>query len=138
MSDKGDPILFVKGKYKGKTGWYNQEKGSTRTRHYIIVDMGHNVLIRTWVNKASARPAVLVSPPTSYSEAVLQQCPDVEEKLEKLCTELAMCKIDKDPNGILAIINQKLAEACQTQASKTRALYRVINYQANPMAATEL
>jgi hypothetical protein len=127
-SSKGDPIRFIKGKYKGKTGWRNKDKESTRERLYVIVDLGNNKLKATWVKKSSAKPAIQPRP-TSYSEAVLQQCPDIEEKLEKLCAELAMCKIERDPNGILAIINVKLAEACETQAGKSRALYRSIDYQ---------
>jgi hypothetical protein len=128
MSDKGNPIRFVRGKYKGKTGWCDKDKGSTKERLYVIVDLGTNLVKRTWVKKISARPAIQPSP-TSFSEAVLQQCPELEEKLEKLCAELAMCKIEKDPNGIITVIHRKLSEACQAQASKgSRALYRDIIY----------
>jgi hypothetical protein len=129
MSDKGDPIRFTRGTYQGKTGWCNKDKESKKTRLYVIVDLGRGKMKRTWVKKSSVKPAIR-SRPTSYSEAVLQQCPDLEEKLEKLCAELAMCKIEKDPIGIEKIISDKLNEACQMQAGKkSRALYRTINYQ---------
>ena len=128
MSDKGDPIKFTKGKYVGKTGWKNKEKGSTRERLYVIVDLGNDVLKRTWVKKSSAKSRTQATP-TSFAEAVLQQCPDVEEKLDSLCAELAMCNIGRDPNGLVAIMYATLNEACHTQNRKRRALYRSVVYE---------
>jgi hypothetical protein len=102
MSNIGDPIRFVKGKYKGKTGWCNKDKESTRERLYVIVDLGDGVIRRTFVKKTSAKPAVQPNP-ASYSEAVLQECPDVEEKLDKLCLELALAsKRKRKHNKVLS------------------------------------
>jgi hypothetical protein len=89
--------------------------------------LGDGTLKRTFVKKSSAKAATQSSP-ASYSQAVLQQCPDVEEKLEKLCAELAMCQIEKDPDGILNIIATKLAKAVETQAGSSRPLYQAVNY----------
>jgi hypothetical protein len=144
MSDKGNAIRFTRGKYKGQTGWVNKDKKSTKERIYVIVDEGDK-LNRTWVKKTSVKPA-LQPRPTSYSEAVLQQCPDVEARLEALCAELATCLIERDPNGIVDVFNKKLTEACNTHASKSRALYRSINYsqvqrapaQPDPMLGADL
>ena len=127
-SDKGDPIRFVRGTYKGKTGWLDSAKGETAEQVYVIVDSKNSRLKRTRVHKDSVKPALDDTvPPSSYAEAVLQQCPDVEEKLDSLCCELAKCKIEKDAPGIFAILNEKLTAATAKQASKkSKARYRDI------------
>jgi hypothetical protein len=80
--------------------------------------------------KSSIKPARNATVrPASYSEAVLQQCPEVELKMESLCRELARCKIFKDADGIHQILNQKLQEATQRQDQlRGKALYYDIQF----------
>jgi hypothetical protein len=58
MSDRGDLIRFTRGTYEGKTGWCKKDKESTKTRLYIIVDLGHNKMKRTWVKESSVKPEI--------------------------------------------------------------------------------
>lgn len=134
MSDRGAPIRFIKGEYKYQTGWINKDKPATKCRLYVIVHDEHSEdgLRRTFVKKNSVRPAI-ISTATTYSQAVIEQCPDVEVQIDQLCAELAMCKIEKDPEGIVAIIIAKMNEAVQTQAGNRRALYRAIEYAEDEM-----
>jgi hypothetical protein len=132
MSDKGDTIRFVRGTFKGKTGWLNSEKGETSEQVYVIVDLGNRRLKRTRVNKSSVKPLDSATRPSTYAEAVMQQCPDVEEKLDQLCGLLAKCKIEKDPHGLFNVLTAKLDEATRKQKAKPSSLYRDINFPAAP------
>jgi hypothetical protein len=126
MSDKGEPIRFVRGLYKGKTGWLNKEKGSTECQFYVIVSMANNKIKRTRVNKESVAAPRDEMAPSSYAEALLQQHPDLEEKMDILCRELAKCKIQKDAAGIYKILNRKIEEAIKRQSKKSKAVYREV------------
>jgi hypothetical protein len=46
--------------------------------------------------------------PACYAEAVIQQCPDLECSLTKVCRDFAKCNIKDDPTGFMAIIHQKM------------------------------
>jgi hypothetical protein len=100
----------------GKTGWIDNEKTETAKMIYVIVDLGSGGTKRTQVNKDSVGKALRT--PSSYSQVVLQQCPNIEQKLNKLCLELAKCSIAIYAQGILDIIHQ--------------ATYRQVNFTPTP------
>jgi hypothetical protein len=53
---------------------------------YVIVDLGDGATKKTRVQKESVRKRQ--GSPLNYAEAILQQCPDIEVKMDKLCQEL--------------------------------------------------
>jgi predicted xylose isomerase-like sugar epimerase len=90
-STKGDPIRFKGGKYKGQTGWRNDDKQDTRHRTYVIVTLLDGTVKETWVKRRNV--AAPRGHPTNYFEAVLQQHPDIEGLVEQLCFEIARCYV---------------------------------------------
>ena len=94
---------------------------------YVIVDLGNNNLKSTRVRKDSVGKPF--QPPTCYAEAVIQQNPDIEGKMNKLCAELAKCNIVKDGAGIFEILERKLAEATARQSGMgSLATWRHVQY----------
>jgi hypothetical protein len=129
MTQQGLQIGFVSEKYLGKTGWIDNEKIDTAKMQYVIVDLGSGRTKRTRVNKESVGKPL--GTPSSYLEAVLQQCPDIEQKLNKLCLELAKCSIAIDAQGILDIIHKKLHKATtRQQLMGSKATWRQVNFTA--------
>ena len=113
---KGEAIRFKKGTYLGKTGWIDDDGKALDAMVWVYVDNwngdGHSIK-HTKVNKSSV--AYGDREPTSYAEAVVQQNPDIEDKLDKLCLNLAMCKIHKDEKGIMDLVHQRLVKATEKQ-----------------------
>jgi hypothetical protein len=127
---KGDPIRFKGGKYKGQTGWRNDDKQNTRHRTYVIVTLLDGTEKETWVKHRS-----VASPrgsPTNYFEAMLQQHPDIEGLIDQLCFEIARCSLDpqhRNVDPILESIQNRLNEAMVAQtALGSRATWRVVDY----------
>jgi hypothetical protein len=108
---KGEEIRFKKGTYLGKTGWIDNDALGLNAMVWVYVDnwKGDGRMKHTKVKKSSI--AQMHREPTSYAEAVIQQNPDIEAKLDKLCLDLAMCDIDKDAKGIMEVIRQRLEKA---------------------------
>jgi hypothetical protein len=112
---KGEEIRFQRGTYLGKTGWIDNDGTKLDTMVWVYVDnwKGDGRMKHTKVKKSSLAKKHLV--PSSYAEAVMQQNPDIEAKLDKLCRDLAMCSIHKDPNGIIELVRQGLQKASVEQ-----------------------
>jgi hypothetical protein len=108
---KGEEIRFKKGTYLGKTGWIDDDAELIATMVWVYVDnwKGDGRIKHTKVKKSSI--AQMHGQPTSYAEAVIQQNPDIEAKLDKLCLDLAMCSIHKDGRGIMEVVRQRLESA---------------------------
>jgi len=133
---KGNAIRFVGGIYVGQTGWIDAEKKETPKQVSVIVDLGNGKTKRTRVNKESVeKPS---EAPSCYAEAVMQQCPDIEKRMNKLCSELAKCKIAIDAWGIMEILNEKLHKATKKQASMgSKATYRQVVFTIPSPAGSE-
>jgi hypothetical protein len=128
---RGHQIRFVSGIYKGKTGWIDNDQKDTAKMRYVIVDLGSGRTKKTRVNKESVGKPL--GTPSCYAEAVLQQCPDIEQKLIKLCLELAKCSIGIDAAGILGIFNKQLHKATNAQLSLgSTATFRQVTYTHPP------
>jgi hypothetical protein len=128
---KGDAIRFKGGKYKGRTGWRNDDKQDTRHRTYVIVTLLDGTEKETWVKRRSvADPR---GPPTNYFEATLQQHPDIDGLVERLCFEIARCSLgpqNQDANPIHVCIHNRLNEAMVLQAALgSQATWRIVDYQ---------
>ena len=127
---KGSVIRFVKGTYVGKGGWIDAQKPETNKMYYVIVKDWHGEKeTPTRVDKDSVRILEGRTRPASYAEAVLWQNPDIESKLDNICQELAKCSIHQDGNGMVAIIQKKLSEAAEKQASLgNKGTYRHVEF----------
>jgi hypothetical protein len=102
-------IRFVCGKYIGKTGWIDNEKEETKKMIYVIVVLENGSTKKTRVQKESVRK--LHGSPSNYTEAILQQCPNIKVKMEKLCRELTKCSVAIDANDGILEIKQKGSKA---------------------------
>ena len=122
--DKGRAVNFCGGKYQGKSGWVNKSKKATKTRIYVIIDMG-NGFLKTFVNKDNVATPRPPGDRRNFIEAVLDQHPDIEQMVDKFCQALAECEFDflKPENRDLfqAIIFEKALLAQKNQSSKGNA-----------------
>ena len=125
---KGDEIRFIAGKYAGKSGWINTQEPADETITPVIINLGRKGGKLTFVYTSSIK-LISKAVPTSYSEAVTQQCPDIEKKLVTVTRQLAKCDLSRDPEGFQAVVGQKLDEAHLWQESRgSKAMYHKINY----------
>jgi uncharacterized Fe-S cluster protein YjdI len=127
---KGREIRFIGGKYAGKKGWINTDKEPGENTVPVIVELGKKGEKETYVFELSVGIAPSEAP-SSYAEAVIQQCPDLAVSLTKLARDFAKCSIHVDPDGFFRLVQRKVLEATeQHQAKGSKALYRNIRYTA--------
>jgi hypothetical protein len=125
---KGDKIRFIAGKYGGKTGWLNISEPADDKVTPVIVDQGRKGEKITYVYTSSFK-LQSTTVPTSYAEAVIQQCTDVEKDLVAVCRKLAKCDLRRDLPGFKAVLSSKLQEATEWQESKgSKAMFRKIQF----------
>ena len=115
---KGEEIRFIAGKYGGKSGWVNTEEPGDESVTPVIVNLGRKGKKVTFVFFSSSIQRNNFAPATSYAEAVIQQCPDIEKSLVTVTRQLAKCDIGRDPKGFQAVVNQKLDEARALQENR--------------------
>ena len=128
MAVKGNRVRFIAGKYGGKTGWIDTERPTSENTLPVIVDLGHRGEKETYVFMSSVRVDEEKAP-TSYADAVIQQCPDLEKLLVATCRAFAKCDIARDTEGFERIVAEKMNEAMTWQTNKgSKALYRKIKY----------
>ena len=128
MVTKGQAIRFIGGKYGGKKGWINSDKEPGENTVPVMVDLGKKGEKETFVYQDSVANEPSTAP-SSYAEAVIQQCPDLDVNLTKLARDFAKCSIHVDPEGFFRLVQRKVKEATeQHQAKGSKALYRNIQY----------
>jgi hypothetical protein len=127
---KGCEIRFVKGTFEGERGWMDADKAETPEWYWVIVRKNNaHPETPTHVMKTSVRIVEKNKTPGTYAEAVLDQNPDIECKVENLCRSLAKCKIYQDADGIVAIIQQRLDAATRKQtALGSKGTYRHVEF----------
>ena len=131
MVEKGQRIRFKAGNYKGCNGWLAKNK-KVQTRGgekmmCVIVDLGGGQELDTRVLTTSiGKPRTT---PKSFAEAVVQQHPDIEEMMDKLCREIAKCGLSPTDPALETILSKKLTEAALLQNSAGhKARCRVVHY----------
>ena len=94
---------------------------------YVIVDQGGGQEYDTRVLTTSiGRPR---TKPTTYAEAVIQQHPDIEKMMDKLCRELAKCKLSPKDRGLETVLLEKMTDSATAQASfGHKAVYRTVHF----------
>jgi hypothetical protein len=128
MATKGQKIRFIGGKYGGKKGWINADRPASEERTYVIVNLKKKGLRNTFVMDFSFAFEPTTEP-ASYARAVIQQCPDLDCALTKLCRDFAECSIKKDLPGFAVVLGEKLEEAAALLESKgSKARYRRIKF----------
>ena len=125
---KGDAIVFIGGKYGEKTGWINTNKKAGKSTTPVIVDLGEDKGEKeTYVFNQNFRKEKVA---TSYADAVLDQCPNIQVLMTKLCRDLAQCSIEQDTSGVVALFNKELNNALTLQEAKgAKALYRHVTFR---------
>jgi hypothetical protein len=130
MVMKGKEIRFIGGKYGTKKGWINTDKEPGENTIPVIVNLGKKGEWETYVFEENVADEPTTRP-SSYAEAVIQQCPDLDQALTKLARDFAKCSIHVDPNGFFLLVQKKVDEATkQHEAKGSKALYRNIKYTA--------
>jgi hypothetical protein len=133
MATKGQRIRFVGGKYGGKKGWINLEKPAGEETTPVIVNLKKKGEKATYVYNYSFE-IESTTEPSSYAGAVLQQCPDLDCALTKLCRDFAKCSIFRDYPGFAAILDRKMQDATELMESRgSRGLYRHIKFDSTGM-----
>eukprot|EP00980_Cylindrotheca_fusiformis_P020618 scaffold7681_cov122-Cylindrotheca_fusiformis.AAC.2 len=130
---KGDELVFIGGRYKGKTGWVNtQAQGNNEVLPVIVFFKESGREKVSFVKRDNVRQA-FTDPPGTYAEAVIQQCPDIECNVVTTTRQLAKCNIARDPQGFHKLLSDKLDEARAWQEKKgSKAYYRNIQYHDPP------
>ena len=130
---RGNPIRFVTGIYVGKTGWVDTEREATPHYIHVIVHRvkkkdGSVVDTATKVKKSSVA-FTDPGPPQTFAEAILRQQPKIEQTMNKLCRQLAMCGLGGDDVAIHYIFTLKLRAAAQEQYDKgSDAVWKQIDF----------
>ena len=125
---KGKEVRFIGGKYSGKRGWINMDKENGENTVPVIVDLGKKGEKETYVYDYSLELEDTGIPAT-YAQAVIQQCPDLDCALTKVCRGFAKCNIRQDPEGFIGVVQKKMTEATKLQEDKgSKALYRRIQF----------
>jgi hypothetical protein len=136
MSNRGEEIRFVRGKYIGYTGWINLDGDESDVSIAVIVSGykdkkkgGSRFDKKKTVRKESVR-SKLEPAPRSRAEAILQQHPEIEQTMEKLARQLAKCELSPSSASILQIFAMKLQDATARQiAMGNRAIWKKVRYK---------
>lgn len=107
----GDEIRFKAGKYKGKTGWRNTKRTDTAGRIYVIVDLGSRF------KETYVRPTSIAKPQgrsQNWAEALVDQHPDIDGMIDKLCKEIGRCtvgdRLETDPEPLYLLVHTRMLE----------------------------
>jgi hypothetical protein len=117
-TNRGTEIRFVAGKHIGWcTGYPDGEEVAVSVP--VIVSGfkkkdGSTCNKRATVRKMSACPSAILSP-QPYSEAIMQQHPNIKQMMVKLCRQLAKCELNAHSNLILEIFSEKLQDVVVRQ-----------------------
>jgi hypothetical protein len=104
--DKGQRVRFIGGTHVKKKGWLRLSKERRgENQIYVLVDLGNDRVKKTYVSLINV--AEILPPPTTWTEALLDQHTDVDAALEDLCRKLA--KFDLYPER-REQLNAKIAE----------------------------
>ena len=134
MSNRGEEIRFVRGKYIGYTGWKNLDGDETAVSIAVIVHeykdkkngstSNKTATVRKESVKSKVQPA-----PKSRAEAIMQQHPEIEQAMEKLARQLAKCELRPRSTAIQNIFATKLQDATARQiAMGNRATWKRVQY----------
>jgi hypothetical protein len=137
MSNRGEEIRFVRGKYIGYTGWKNLDGDETAVSIAVIVHgykdkrNGSTSNKTTTVRKESVSSKVQPAP-KSRAEAIMQQHPEIEQAMEKLARQLAKCELRPRSTAIQNIFATKLQDATARQiAMGNRATWKRVQYNSS-------
>jgi hypothetical protein len=131
---KGNEIRFIRGTYKGCTGWLdtaNKSKKKSKTIWVVVNDEEddeYNEEIHTKVWRTSIREKPKA--PTTWAEAAVQQHPEIEDALLEVARLFATCEI-ADENSVIALIGTEIQRAQTENSCLTKQTVRVVRFK-NP------
>ena len=116
-------MRFVKGAYKGKTGFLDSANNRRGDNVYVFVENG-GVMKHTFVKFTSIRS--IPPAPKTWAEAALQQVNGLEPLLVKLAAEFAKCDIQDHDHEIIEAISTEFQLAMKQQEELSKPTwYRV-------------
>lgn len=113
--DKGDEVNFVGGTYLGLTGWRWKGKVDTPKMVSVIVRKEDGTEYGTRLKKDNVKVS---TPPINRVEAALDQHPDIEGQLDKLCKFFAQCAFDGEEKDLYVAITKRMQAAISRQRSE--------------------
>lgn len=118
------------GHHEGCSGWINLNKPKAPQSYHVILVLDDGTVAEKQVRDYNIHFPTQ-KPPTSYAEAVFQQHIDILLKLNQLVDDLAMCKIENEQPGVVAIFAKKLDTAVKKHGARTgkKALYREVSFE---------
>ena len=121
---KGDEIRFIRGTYKGCTGWMdtaNKLKSKSKMVWVVVDDEDEEVHSRVW--RTSIRESFQA--PATWAEAVVQQHPDIESAVIEVARLFASCSIE-DEMSVLKLVGEEIRRAMTENGKKT---IRVVTFR---------
>ena len=116
---KGDEIRFIRGTYKGCTGWVdtaNKLKRKSKMVWVVVDDEDEEVHSRVW--RTSIRESFQA--PATWAEAVVQQHPDIESAVIEVARLFASCSIlQEDEDSVFTLIDKEIRRAMWEREKKT-------------------
>lgn len=134
---KGDEIRFIGGKYKDEKGWLDVSVGVMPKMVGVIVAPCRktgNEEKATRVRISSIQLMSLVKEATNWTEAVMEQHPDLAEHARKLATGLVECRIDitKEGTNLVNVLCDHIDKSYRQQvALRHQARWRVVKWTYN-------
>jgi hypothetical protein len=130
MVRKGDAVRFVKGKYKGLTGWIDKDwKTEAPDSDYVgvVVVKKSGTEKATYVKRSSVRP--VHKNPRCFEEAAIQQHKELEQALICFAELWVECGINNNDMA-LKFLNDEINAARDRQTKRgSKACYRWTNYK---------
>ena len=122
---------FVGGKYAGLKGYVDSSQllGSETICVVVLCPGRKEERKATWVQTCQVRLETM-DEPTSYAEAAIKQCPDIEKSIIEATQKIAKCDIGRDQRGFEKILTDELDKAKKWMEDKgSKALHRKIRHE---------
>ena len=134
---KGLPIRIIGGANKGYEGWLLDGKTHPNAEFsYVLLLDDKGEIFATWAKKKNLGPIRPIN--TTYWEAVLAGCPDIELKMNELAYGLAECQL-QDFKPAAEYLEEKYNESVEILDAKGgKAKVRRIKYDPPGSSAQEV
>jgi hypothetical protein len=135
-AEKGEAISFISGTYQGAIGWINSSKKSKdKSKVHVIVakEQENGNFTEKLACVSTSSISSMPREPGCFIEAVMEQQPDVEVTLTKLCKLLVTCGVEltikEDFKDFSRVLLEKMAreEAIKRQKGN-RAQFRMVSW----------
>jgi hypothetical protein len=125
---KGEEIRFIRGTYKGLTGWSdtaNKSKKKSKMIWVVVKDEDYDEEIHTKVWRTSIREMQKV--PTTWAQAAVQQHQEIEDAVIEVARLFASCSI-ADETSVIELIGKEIRRAQTENRKQTKQTVRVVQF----------